>query len=159
MTDTDSLVYSIKTKDLYADFAQTPDEFDFSEYPTDHPNYSAKNKKVIGKMKDETNGVPIKEFIGLRAKMYSIKLETGKEKKTGKGIKKQVVKHEITHENYRRAIFPVNNEDIQQKVKFNLIQSKGHNISSIEVNKIGLSPIDDKRYILSDNINTFAHGH
>jgi hypothetical protein len=159
MTDTDSLVYSIKTKDLYADFLQTPDEFDFSEYPKNHPNYSEKNKKVIGKMKDETNGIPIKEFIGLRAKMYSMKLETGKEKKTGKGIKKQVVKNEITHENYRRAIFPECNEDLQQKVKFNLIRSKGHNISSIEVNKIGLSCIDDKRWILQDNIRTFAHGH
>ena len=30
-------------------------------------------KKVIGKFKDETEGVPIREFIGLRSEMYSLK--------------------------------------------------------------------------------------
>ena len=32
------------------------------------------NKIVIGKMKDEAAGMPIKEFIGLRSKMYSYKI-------------------------------------------------------------------------------------
>ena len=30
--------------------------FDFSEYPRMNPLFDEKNKKVIGKMKDETNG-------------------------------------------------------------------------------------------------------
>ena len=29
------------------------------------------NKKVIGKMKDEAAGMPMKEFVGLHSKMYS----------------------------------------------------------------------------------------
>ena len=41
-------------------------------------------------MKDETAGKPIKEFVGLRFKMYSL-LVDGKEKKTAKGIKKSVI--------------------------------------------------------------------
>jgi hypothetical protein len=32
----------------------------------DHPLYSDKNKKVIGKFKDELNGIKILEYIGLK---------------------------------------------------------------------------------------------
>ena len=53
-------------------------------------------------MKDETAGVPIQEFVGLRSKMYSI-LYGGKEKKTAKGVKKAVVKRNIKHADYIRG--------------------------------------------------------
>ena len=40
------------------------------------------NKKMIGKFKDETSSCPIREFLGLRPKMYSfIFQKDGKEKK------------------------------------------------------------------------------
>jgi hypothetical protein len=42
---------------------------DTSNYPRDHPLYSAENMKVIGKMKDECSGKPPLEFVGLRLKM------------------------------------------------------------------------------------------
>jgi len=38
---------------------------DFSDYPKDHPNYDATNKKVLGKFKDEMNGKIINESIRL----------------------------------------------------------------------------------------------
>ena len=41
--------------------------FDNSDYPKDSPFYSANNKKVIDKIKDEAGGLPISEFIGLRS--------------------------------------------------------------------------------------------
>ena len=80
-TDTDYLCYEIHTEDIYKDMQQASNHFDFSDYPTDHPLYSTKNKKVIGKMKDETSSIPISEYYGLRAKMYSMTYG-GKKKKT-----------------------------------------------------------------------------
>ena len=41
----------------------------------------------------------------------------------------------------------------------NMIQSKSHNISTYEINKISLSCYDDKQYMQHDRINTLAYGH
>ena len=88
-TDTDSLCYEITTDDVYADMLHDCEQFDTSDYPLNHPNYSATNKKVLGKFKDETAGKPIIEFVGLKPKMYSILLDKT-EKKTAKGISRHV---------------------------------------------------------------------
>ena len=71
MTDTDSFCYHIQTENVYKDMAGMDVEFDTSNYSKNHPLYSEKYKKVIGLMKDETGGIPIAEFVGLRAKLYS----------------------------------------------------------------------------------------
>ncbi|CAB4033669.1 Gastrula zinc finger, partial [Paramuricea clavata] len=47
----------------------------------------AHNKKVIGKFKDEAEGVPVIEFVGLRSKMYSYVKESGGGGMTAKGVK------------------------------------------------------------------------
>ena len=77
-TDTDSLCYQIKTKDLYNDMIDMKEHFDFSEYPTNHICYDESNKKVIGKFKCETNGKILDEFIGIRSKMYKLSVLEGK---------------------------------------------------------------------------------
>jgi hypothetical protein len=73
-TDTDSLCYEIKTKDFYKDMIDNKEFFDLSDMPKEFQDNT--NKKVIGKFKDETSGIPIEEFIGLRSKMYSVKLDS-----------------------------------------------------------------------------------
>ena len=55
-TDTDSLVYKIKTENVYEDFYQYKNLFDFSDYPLDSKFFNPANKKVIGKIKDEFKG-------------------------------------------------------------------------------------------------------
>ena len=55
-TDTDSLMYEIFTDDIYQDMTQFQDYFDTSDYDSNHPLYSVKNKKIPGKMKDELAG-------------------------------------------------------------------------------------------------------
>ncbi|GET51323.1 uncharacterized protein LOC114537920 [Rhizophagus irregularis DAOM 181602=DAOM 197198] len=77
-TDTDSLLIQIITEDINADLIDMADQFDFSDYPKDHPVRKALgdktdiNMKIPGKFKDKCNGAVIAEFIGLRPKMYSI---------------------------------------------------------------------------------------
>ena len=58
--------------------------FDFSNYPKDSKIFDETNKKVIGKMKDESKGKIIDEFVGLKSKMYSMKNIDGKESDTAK---------------------------------------------------------------------------
>jgi len=157
-TDTDSLCYNIQTQDIYKDMYEDLDLFDTSGYAQDHFLYSTVNKKVLGKMKDECRGVPIREFVGLRPKMYSLLyVEDGKtiEKKTAKGIAKQVTKRDIKHQNYKECLF----DKKRQMANMTRIQSFKHNVFSVNLNKIGLSPYDDKRYILDDGVTTLAHGH
>ena len=45
--------------------------FDYSNSSTKSMRYDNSNKLVIGKMKDETGGVAIEEFVRLKPKMYS----------------------------------------------------------------------------------------
>ena len=70
-TDTDSLCYEIKTDDVYKDLFQDKELLDNSDYPKNSAFFFDKNKKATGEMKGEAAGTAIKEFIGLRTKMYS----------------------------------------------------------------------------------------
>ena len=85
-TDTDSLTYETKSKNVYEEFFKWKDLFDFSNYSKDSKFFDDTNKKVIGKMKDEYGGVIIDQFIGLKLKMYSIKKIDGSESSTAKGV-------------------------------------------------------------------------
>ena len=66
------------------------EKFDNSDYPKGSKFYDNTNKKVIGKFKDESGGIPIKEFIGLRSKLYSYIKDDEQKNKTAKGIKKML---------------------------------------------------------------------
>ena len=75
--------------------------------------------------------------------------------KTAKGIKKNVIKNEIKHENYKDTLF--NNKQMHHKMK--TIRSQKHQLGSYEINKVSLSCFDDKRYILDNGIESYAYGH
>ena len=151
-TDTDSLTYEIETHDAYADFWQNKDKFDNSDYNTNSTFFNIDNKKVIGKFKDETAGIPITEFVGLRSKMYSYINDNEQTARTAKGIKKQVIKKTLTHDNYKEVLF--NNKQMQHTMK--TIRSKNHQLGSFELNKISLSCFDDKRFIHENGITSYT---
>ena len=157
-TDTDSFLYEIETEDFYKDISgDVKERFDTSEYPENHKSGipTGENKKVLGKFKDETAGKIIKEFIGLRAKLYSYKMDEGKENKRCKGIKKDVVERSIRHEDYKKCL--ETGKEILRKQ--NIIRSYNHEVYTEEVNKIALSAADDKRYLLKDSHDTLAWWH
>ena len=154
-TDTDSLTYEIETDDVYQDLFNDKEKFDFSDYPKSSQYFDKTNKKVIGKFKDEACGQIISEFAGLRSKMYSYTKENNKEEKACKGIKRNIVKNDVTHENYKETLF--NSQQMHHTM--NTIRSDKHQICSYEINKVSLSCFDDKRYILDDGIQSYAYGH
>lgn len=153
-TDTDSLTYHIKTDDIYKDMREFPKIYDTSDYPPNHPSYSLHNKKEIGCFKDELNSEPIIQFVGLKAKMYSILAEKS-EKRTAKGVNRNVLKHKIRHNHYLECL---RNPTVMRNKQFN-IQSINHHLHTVSVNKVSLSAFDDKRFLMKGGIKSYAYGH
>ena len=95
---------------------------------------------MVGKLKDECNGRPITEFVGLRPKMYSI-LEVNEENiRKAKGVQKTVVKKDLRHVLYKQCL----KQRRDMKHKQIVIRSHGHQMGVYEQNKTSLSPLDTK---------------
>ena len=157
-TDTDSLTYEIEAEDIYKVFWNDNDMFDNSDYPENSPYYCNTNKKVIGKFKDEACGIPITKFVGLKSKMYSYIKSDEKGGKTTKGIKKNVIKNNIKHEDYKKVL--LNNEQLHHKMKtIRSLLVFLHQLGSYEINKVSISCFDDKHYIHDNGTSSYAYGH
>ena len=74
-------MYEIRTEDVYEDFSSDKQMFDFSNYSIKSKYYDNLNKLNIGKMKDETGGVAIEEYVGLKPKTYSFLIDNIKKQK------------------------------------------------------------------------------
>ena len=152
----DSSTYEIEPEDVYTDLWNDKGMFDNSDYLESSPyQYCNANKKVIGKFKDQACGVPITEFVGLKSKMYSYIKNDEKGGKTTKDIKKNVIKNNIKHEDYKNTL--INNEQMHHKMK--TIRSQRHQLGSNEIKKVSLSCFNDKRYIHDNGMSSYAYGH
>ena len=123
---------------------------DLSNFPKSSKYYCDENKQIVGKMKDKYGGKSILKFVGLKSKMYSILDESSYEKSTNKGHNAF-----IEFQEFHDILF-------QKKILGHTmrgIKSKNHNLGTHKTNKISLSCFVDKRYILRNAIETFAHGH
>jgi hypothetical protein len=154
-TDTDSLLFEVETPDAYADMKEDSCLYDFSDYPKEHTCYSDTNKKVPGIFKDECNGRPVAEFVGLRPKMYSILLADGDNVKKAKGVQRVVVKKDLRHDLYKQCL----DEHKEMRHTQVVIRSTGHQIGVYKQVKTSLSPLDTKKWISPDGITTRAYGH
>ncbi|XP_026831409.1 uncharacterized protein LOC113563669 [Ooceraea biroi] len=155
-TDTDSLIYHIECEDVYDQMKRDIPRFDTSDYAPDNMyNIPLMNKKVLGLMNDENNGAIMTEFVGLRAKMYALKIDGKKDTKKAKGVKTNVVARTITFNDYMQCL----KDRIEMTRDQSRIQSKLHNVYTIRETKIALSPYDDKRCVLPHTTDTLPWGH
>ena len=142
--------------DIYRDMGKHAELFDTSNFEPTHPLYSKANHRVLGKLKSETGSVAPREFVGLRAKMYSLHVLADKKqsKITAKGIKKSYVNKNVCHEHF------LNTLKTQQSTfsRFCAFWLHNHVLQTVEVN-MSLNAFDDKRYILEDGVATLAYGH
>lgn len=156
MLYTDSFILEVATDCFYADMQSDLFKFDTSDFAPDNQfNMPRVNKKVPGLFKDELNGEIMTEFVGLRSKMYCVRADRVEKMKKAKGVKKYVLKQSLTFDDYINCI--KNNCTIVRNQ--NSFRSKKHNVFSVKQTKTALSPKDNKRYILSDNITTLPWGH
>ena len=103
--DTDSFIVYIKIDDIYKHIAEDVEtRFGTSNYQLDRPLPKGKNKKVIGLMKDESDGKIMTKFVELRAETYRYLIDDRSEDKKSKGTKKCVIKRKLTFENYKNCL-------------------------------------------------------
>ena len=123
-------MYEIKTKNIWEQFSSDKEMFDFSNYLAKLKYCDNANKLVIEKMKNETGGVAIEEFVGLNPKMYSFLVKNSEHKKA-KGMNRNVVPI-ISHDEYEDVL--LSNKCVRHSM--NRIQSKDHRRGTCEMNKI-----------------------
>jgi len=146
------------TEDFFKDIlADVQEKFDTSNFSLNHPSGipAGINKKIPGMFKDEADGEIITEFVGLRAKLYAIKKLDGEEEKKCKGVKRNVIRNNISFNDYKDVLF--SGKEVLRTM--NVIRSRKHNLFTEQVNKIALCANDDKRIIRPDKIQTQPHGY
>lgn len=173
LTDTDSLVVQIHTKNPMDDFKEAGmlNDFDLAAWPKDDSYYGAnwhdkKNNKEIGKFKDEMveskiNKIIkpryIKEVVALRSKMYSIEFEDEiVNKAIAKGVSRSVIA-KLTHEKYYHCMMDAENI-MPEKALMSNIRSSNNELWVTLFEKVTLSPTDSKVY-MQDHVNTLPYGH
>ena len=120
--------------------------------------FSSKNKKVIGKFKDELGGKVMREFIGLRSKSYAFTyIDNNNIERCYKlkGIKKNIIKETINFKHYYNCL-TLKKEEYR---KMNTIRSYKHQLYTEGINKKAFGAFDDKRYILENGINSLPYGY
>ena len=102
-------------------------------FDTTHPLYTTENHRALGKFKSETGSLAPLEFVGPRAKMYSLlvpdNLKASKIRATG--ITKSYVKKKVRHDQFLAVLKTLKSTPST----FRTFQSKNHVLRTVEINK------------------------
>ena len=177
-TDTDSLLYYVKTNDVYKEFKEDPTiqkQIEFSNYPKNHLLYNCDREKVPGLFQDEcVDGslLIISEYVELKAKSYANQLwspenQNYMDKMKSKGTSTKHLRKRFSMEDFKNCqlnnkIISIRNEAEKEIHKEKIYTFLSHNLTiySVEVSRKVLSSNDDKRIPMKHNkIYTYAIGH
>ena len=148
---------------IRARFPQTEHECNrarFSTWTEHECNRGRINLNVDRETEHECNRPRLKKQPWSNDNLYSVivirpRLPRNEKKKTAEGVAKYVTEQSIRDQHYKKCLL---NKELDMTCMRQL-RSYNHNILSINLNKIGLSPYDDKRYILSNGRDTLGYGH
>ncbi|KAG5316943.1 MOS1T transposase, partial [Pseudoatta argentina] len=145
----DILIYLLECENVYENIKRDIARFDTSDYlernAYDVPRV---NNKIPGLMKDENDGAIMPEFIGLRAKMYALRVVGKSDTKRIKSVKKNIVAKTITFDDYARCL---NDVTIQSR-RHSCMRSTLHEVYTVSKLKLALSPYYDKRYVVPESV-------
>ena len=109
--------------------------------------------------KDESKGVAIAEFVGLRPKLYALRLDGDEhaargdeelklETKKSQGTKKCVVATQIKFSNYLETL------ETRRPMRHSQVNFRTdcHRVYTTRTTKMSLSAFDSKRYLLEDGV-------
>jgi hypothetical protein len=170
MTDTDSLVYEIKTENLWGELLEVNDApVTFDLYDT-MPSVDAvrrfcpdisearaedifaelkRRHGALGAVKSESKEDTIVEFVGLAPKLYSMLLRRDFEGFVDylrcKGVPTPVLKENADHENFVKMLF----EPFVSNVTYKKLQSFNHQVYTLEMTKKMLTSLQEKTYQVS----------
>ena len=122
-------------------FTEVNELFDLSNSSKESNYCDETNKLFVGKKKDETCGVPIKSFVGSKAKIYTYIIEDDHEYKKVKGTNKKVVNDELKFKNCKNNL----SNATYMKLEMNKIQSINYNVETYRNNNISLPCYIDKK--------------
>ena len=139
-------------------------EVDKSKFPS-LESFLNFNKKLPGPIfKDEHNGHRIREFMGLRPKMYCLVDEKHVVHNAAKGVHRNVVidGERMSVKNIdlcKRVLEAEKKGDAVIEGSFKRINNQAFDITTKEQTKPLMTCTDNKRLILDDNVHTLAFEH
>ena len=155
--DTDSFILHIKTEDFYKNIADDVNEwFDISCYNKDSnkPLPIGENKKVLRKFKDESGENIMIKHCSPKPKTRADIFDNDEEIKKAKGTKKCVIKNNLRFEDYEKSVLK-NKTTLREQYTFKVDHQR---VYTLKTNKIAISPNDDKRLQIYDNVTTYQYG-
>lgn len=150
-SDTDSLIILVETPDVFKIMADHPEVFDCSNFDPQSPYFSEKQKTEIGLLKSETGSRVIKQVVSLKPKSYSVLMANDDfTLQRSKGVPKRIVNDVLKHSHYLDCLI----SGRRAATRFHSIRSIGHTLYTLEHQKISLSALDNKRFVLDNGIDT-----